>query len=334
MYTYTNMQPDVILKILKRYGLDDPVIQSIKKGYRNTSVHATSSGSGYNLMLYKRELNMLTTIKNLNSVGLHIHSQGFPARYPINSRILRVFASEPPLYAGIYNYLGGSTIPWEGYTRKHLVAIGQAQGNMHAHLRVYEWTDDLPRIHETLLRLLDDIEEYTAQSGVISAMSTKLKIGIMPNTFAQGSKVINVLSRSSFQQTLHMDFVRGNVLFDENAVVTGVIDFEKVSYGHPLFDVARTLAFLYVDCMHKQPSEVLRAFLERGYQKRSTAQLPQVIHDNKIRTNEVLEQLVTVFLLHDFYKFLLHNPYESLGENAHYVRTRDELIRRGVLVLN
>jgi hypothetical protein len=36
-------------------------------------------------------------------------------------------------------------------------------------------------------------------------------------------------------------------------------------------------------------------------------------------------------LLHDFYKFLLHNPYESLASNEHYIRTIALLKARGVL---
>ena len=45
----------------------------------------------------------------------------------------------------------------------------------------------------------------------------------------------------------------------------------------------------------------------------------------------ILEPLVAMMLLYDFYKFLRDNPYESLDKNHHFRRTRDILIARKVL---
>ena len=119
-----------------------------------------------------------------------------------------------------------------------------------------------------------------------------------------------------------MDFVRGNVLFEGSEVV-GILDFEKTAYGPVQYDVARTLAFLLVDCKYKDEAAVRRYFLQSGYTKRGAATLTYY--------PTILETLIELFLIHDFYKFLRHNPYESLKDNEHFTRTVSVLARNGVL---
>ncbi len=46
---------------------------------------------------------------------------------------------------------------------------------------------------------------------------------------------------------------------------------------------------------------------------------------------DLLEVLVDLFLFYDFYKFLRHNPYESLTDNEHFIRTKAILLRQGLI---
>jgi Ser/Thr protein kinase RdoA (MazF antagonist) len=117
-----------------------------------------------------------------------------------------------------------------------------------------------------------------------------------------------------------MDMVRGNILFDTTADtpwqiddvrLSGVIDFEKTAIGLPVCDMARTLAFLLVDCL-KPADKISKYFIDSGYRKRGSM---DIIHI------ELLPYFIRLFLLHDFYKFLRHTPYESLRDNYHYGRT-------------
>jgi hypothetical protein len=62
--------------------------------------------------------------------------------------------------------------------------------------------------------------------------------------------------------------------------------------------------------------------LASGYDKRGQADLANT---------ELLEPLINLFLMYDFYKFLHHNPYESLKDNEHFVRTKLLLIKRRLL---
>jgi Ser/Thr protein kinase RdoA (MazF antagonist) len=132
------------------------------------------------------------------------------------------------------------------------------------------------------------------------------------------------------KQPLHMDFVRSNILFeavpagDFNMSISGILDFEKAAYGHPLFDIARTLTFLLVDCKYKAPDKVRKYFLGSGYIKRGAAMLPS-------KHMSILEPALNLFLFHDFYKFLRHNPYESLPDNEHFMRTAQLLIPRQLI---
>ncbi len=74
---------------------------------------------------------------------------------------------------------------------------------------------------------------------------------------------------------LHMDFVRGNILYSQNHElrISGILDFEKAAYGSPLFDIARTYAFLLVDCKYKSEKEIGKYFLRSGYIKRGKLKL-------------------------------------------------------------
>ena len=119
-----------------------------------------------------------------------------------------------------------------------------------------------------------------------------------------------------------MDFVRGNILFD-GSDITGILDFEKTAMGHNFVDIARTLAFLMVDCKFKTVDKVVKYFLYSGYHKRGQMK--------DVGDKAILNQLIEMFLVYDFYKFLRHNPYESLHLNEHYVRTNHILDKRGVI---
>jgi hypothetical protein len=92
--------------------------------------------------------------------------------------------------------------------------------------------------------------------------------------------------------------------------------------GSPLIDLARTYAFLLVDCP-KPEAKITKYFLNSGYIKYGESQLPLLPN--------IFYNLTNFFLIFDFYKFLSHNPYESLEQNYHFCRTRDILLTRNIL---
>ncbi|MCL2085369.1 class I tRNA ligase family protein [Candidatus Saccharibacteria bacterium] len=108
--------------------------------------------------------------------------------------------------------------------------------------------------------------------------------------------------------------------------LSGIIDFEKAALGHPTLDLARSFAFLLVDVPSKPPKKIFKYLIESGYNKRGQSQIDL---DPKL-----FESLANFFLIHDFYKFLRHNPYESLASNHHYLKTRDILLASNMLQYN
>lgn len=312
------MKPATIRSCFAAYGLSPEHIASPTTGYRNKNYAATlQDGSQANLIIYKIEPEIVKTIQRTNTVGNFLTSNSFPARTTINPKILRLRGNQQTAYASLYNYLPGETIPWEAYTQIHLKELGKTLGEMHKLLESYDKV--LPDAASQNMILNSRMRKYFSDPGVKNAAQNKLKLKVSKDDF---SKLHELCATLPNQQALHLDFVRGNVLFTGKQI-SGVIDFEKIARGHRILDVARTLAFLLVDCKFKSEEKIRKYFLESGYKKRGSQQL--------IKQPELLEHLVDFYLLHDFYKFLRHNPYESLTENEHFVRTKMLLLKRGIL---
>lgn len=321
-----------ITRLLSLYAIDPLHIHAAQKGYRNEIYPVESStGEMVQVTFYKSELGILNRVARADHVSSYLADSGLPARRRINQRTVKLHSASRTIYAGLYNYLPGSTISWEAYTRKHIVLLGKTLSDMHELLRSYVAVDEAP-IEDELGALLIRMKTYFSDGRVMSALASKLGVSLRIH-YPHFSLLMNSIRRLPGKQSLHMDFVRSNILFQdaqpqdvctfESVSISGILDFEKTATGHPVYDVARSLAFLLVDCKYKSPESVTKYFVHSGYQKRGKADL--------IHTGRVLDQLVLFFLIHDFYKFLRHNPYETLNQNEHFIRTRDILHNRGVL---
>jgi Ser/Thr protein kinase RdoA (MazF antagonist) len=289
-----------------------------------------------NLIIYKNELGILQRVRNANAVSGYLARRGVPARTLADVRILKLSSPTSRRYAALYDYLPGDTIPWEAYTRRHLVLLGCTMSDMH-----HQLADIPPHVAQTLPRATDELRvanhrmaDYFSAPGVQNAAARDLHFAVPSTLPRRFSAIITITARLPHNQPLHMDFVRGNVLFLGTAThpeLSGILDFEKVACGPPIIDVARTLAFLLVDSKYKSPYHIRKYFLSSGYNKRGQAScLPIRIHASS-RTINLLEELVTYFLVYDLYKFMRHNPYQSLAGNEHYTRTISLLQGRGVI---
>ncbi len=316
-------EQQLVSRIVTAYGVAHTAIGTAQKGYRNASYAVATPSGRLNLIIYKSEPGILARIKNANAIGAFLQDRGGGVRAPREHRVIRLTT---PLgvqkYAALYNYLPGQTIPWEAYTMEHIKALGAAMGDMHAKLADFD-AKALPDVTKENLALIKRMARYFADPNVQRALQQKLGLAASAPDFA---KIMRLAQRFPGRQALHMDFVRGNILFD-GARITGIVDFEKAAFGHPLFDIARTLAFLLVDCKYKAEPKIRKYFLQSGYAKRGKARLTTII----IGKTNVLETLVTFYLWHDFYKFLRHNPYESLAANQHFTRTKAMLLKRGLI---
>ncbi len=308
----------VVPQVLNKYGLAAKKVKPAQKGYRSESYPVElDDGAQVNLIFFKREPGIVGRVNRADHAANAAAAAGLPVRTRYDDRLLRV-ANDT--YAGVYHYLPGKTEPWEGFSMKHIKLLGMAMGKLHAALRD-EPAIDTYTVADELLPLIDRMETYFKRPEVAAAMSQKLGVAIDPTQLSLFRDLVLRANNLPSQQLLHMDMVRGNVLFDtaqpngtlyiDELALTGIIDFEKAAYGHPAFDIARTLAFLLVDSP-KSTDKIYRYFLDSGYHKRANQPLPNP---------RLLDGLIRLFLMHDFYKFLRHTPYESLKDNYHYIRT-------------
>lgn len=296
--------------------LEKPV--SVEGGYRNISYSFESiSGERLNFILYKHEPGIIDLIRRTNALGKICSESGLPVRAPVDERILRVGQR----YGSLYRYLDGETIPWEAYTKRHIKLLGLGLAQFHD--AAMHDSGALPDVEDVYLAIFARMHTYFFDSNVIQALQSKLGLNV---TVPDVHSFLHAAKRLPGRTVLHMDMVRSNVLFREkrsedvlyidDLALSGILDLEKAARGHVLFDIARTLAFLLVDC-DKPVDKIYKYFLDSGYRKRGQQDLQPVI----VAEADMLEQLVTLFLTYDFYKFLRQNPYESLPENHHFVRT-------------
>ncbi|HET9411621.1 MAG TPA: phosphotransferase [Candidatus Saccharimonadales bacterium] len=308
-------------KIIDHFNMPDAQLVSVQKGYRNQShLLRLPDGTQQNLIIFKSEPGALTHIANAHAVGRFLASQGLPVRHATDPRILVIKNRQGAVrHAAVHNYLPGNTIPWEAYTKDHIKALGGAMGDIHRALQPFA-AHLLPDAAQQNMQLSKRMERYFSDRGVQQSMRKKLGVTSVDTQFKTLHMQCAALPN---QQALHLDFVRGNILFI-GTQVSGIIDLEKTARGHRLLDIARTLSFLLVDCKYKPEHKIRKYFLFSGYKKRGRQPLSQT-HDF-----DLLEKLVDFYLVYDFYKFLRHNPYESLLANEHFMRTKDLLLKRGL----
>ena len=316
------MYEALVPKSLVAYGIKYSQIYPFQKGYRNEIWPVkTENGQMINLTFFKREPGITSRIKQADLVSSALLNSGIPVRSRIDTRTLLLKNVDVRLFAGLYNYLPGNTISWESYTKDHIKALGAMMSNMHFHLK--DKIDiALPSVYDEYLDIVRGVEKYFCKQDVSRSMQLKLGIKINTLVFQKYLKLLALCKSAPNQQPLHMDFVRGNILFT-NKEISGVLDFEKVALGHTVVDISRTFAFLLVDCKYKTSDKITKYFLHSGYCKRGK--------QKEVGSKRTRDLFVEMFLLYDLYKFLRHNPYESLADNEHYVRTRDILIDIGVV---
>jgi Ser/Thr protein kinase RdoA (MazF antagonist) len=320
---YEKLVPDV----LSLYGIEYTNILASQKGYRNEIYPIVLSNTQtIQLTFFKTEKETLARIKCSNAVSEYAALKGFPTRVLFDKRISRIRTPRSVIYTGLYSYLPGNTIAWEMYTKRHLKLLGKTMSNLHYALSTKKFKGSINVVDENL-QLLARMDNYFNDINVCNAIKSKLNLDVSFK-FDSFKKIFEGCRGLPNQTQLHMDFVRGNILFSnmpfntshsiDELAITGILDFEKTAYGHPLFDVARTLSFLFVDCKYKTLDEVKKYFVHSGYQKRGLTTLEH--------TDTLLTYLVNFYLMYDLYKFLRHNPYESLNQNEHFKRTKDILI--------
>ncbi len=327
------MDKSQINQIIEHFGKKVVRQYPVQKGYRNLSYKILLSNSQIvNLHLYRAETGIINRIQRTNDLSDFLAKQGVTCRRTLDKRIILIKAGRVQKYACLYNYLPGKTISWEAYTMEHIKQLGGLMSDMHFVASGY-LSKQLPLASDEYTQITNRMKGYFDNVDTDKAITSKLKVRLSPRRLDNYLLLLRLTSNLPLRQSLHMDMVRSNILFSDikKVELTGVIDFEKAAIGHPAFDIARTLAFLLVDCKYKTENQIRKYFIGSGYNKRGKSDFTNVIMKKGSEKIDLLEALLDMFLTYDFYKFLKHNPYEYLDQNEHYCRTRDQLLARGVL---
>lgn len=312
--------------------------------------------SKLNIILYKTTEKTLENIRQIHQIARVLHHHKFPCRYSIDNKIYCTSNKSRKYYFAIYNYIEGNTKDWQMFTKRDLKHVGRLMAKMHMIFKregeqslapaKLSSSKSLPSsqtcfkrggelrcgisniedISTRNIRLINLMRKYFNDQNVLGAIQEKLKLKIDNEKLQELFNFVSdyrplqspLVTASPRKQVtiLHMDFVRGNIIFKDKKI-NGIIDFEKVAVGDIHFDLARTFAFFLVDLSHKTYQEIYEQFILKGYF--SNIQI-EIDHD-------LFENLINFYLIYDFYKFLKHNPYEYLEENYHYRRTREILIQ-------
>lgn len=329
--------------IRKNYGLEVREVKKLEGGFRNQCFRLISDKGKFVLIIYKNDKGIKTIIQNAHLVAKFLSEKNLPTRIPIvtegGQEYFRYKFKDGYHYVALYNFLEGETIPWEGYTRRHLKSIGKTLSDIH-YTFIKCQNSELQLIKKHLPNWINITRnEISAMRNYLKRVEPwiwkKLKVSLNWKGIKKTFEFIEqqVGRNDERANVLHYDFVRGNILFSKELnkkldiyPIIGILDFEKVCLGPEVADIARTLAFLIIDCKFKDVGTIRKRFLISGYDKRGKNKLPFSEMDSSY-----LESLLKFFWLRDFWKFLVHNPYEYLYMNKHYVRTRDRLVKVNLL---
>ena len=328
------MNRQLVERALAAYDVDWVQIDDEKSGYRNKSYRVIdASERELNLIFYKSEPGILERIKRADAVSEKVADCDLPTRRRfIKKTLCMTSSSGQKHYARLYEYLPGATIPWESYTKKHIKLLGMAMSDFH--FVASDIDIELPDASAAGKSLTKSMNNYFCDENVAEALKEKLNLTINPSVFSLFTRTFQKCEKLPNKIPIHLDLVRGNVLFGttdspwkiKDLSLTGLIDFEKVSRGNAVFDIARTYGFLLIDCHKTPPDKLYKYLITSGYNKGG---------QNQIKLNgelsKIFHQIVRFYLFYDFYKFLLHNPYEFLPENHHFVLTRDILAAKNML---
>lgn len=327
------MNQDVIKCLLENFGVNWTHIGEMQSGYRNKSYRISIGSSELNLIIYKSEAGILDRIKRADCVSEMAAERGLPTRKRyLDKTAVLTSAEGKTCYARLYEYLPGKTIPWEAYSKNHIKLLGQAMSDIHFATR--DLGIELSDVADECRQLNEYMREYFSDENVRGALVDKLNLVINPALFELFDKTFDLAQKLPEQIPLHLDLVRGNVLYGDSPSLwqiddlslTGVIDFEKTARGSVVFDLARTYAFLLVDCSQKTPEKIYKYLISSGYNKRGKNHIELTGDFAK-----VFYKLVRFYLFYDFYKFLLHNPYEFLYQNHHFELTKNILLDKNML---
>ncbi|MEA2020357.1 MAG: phosphotransferase [Patescibacteria group bacterium] len=220
--------------------------QRLYGGIRNAVFLVKSCRGDFVLTIYKLVPDAENNVKRNLRIYIFLKPQGFSVPEVVPTKDGNLFAAKQILGAERLVSLHKYIGGFKifPYRKDDLVAMGKMLSNLHSCLRTFP--------DQGILRSVPEV--------------------VATENFAGNNTV------------LHMDFARGNVLFEDHGNISVVLDFEEAMWGPPILDISKSLAIILKDNKEDSFDYIKEKFFE-GYRQGAT----------KLKDRDKLEWLVKYF---------------------------------------
>lgn len=189
----------------------------------------------------------------LEKLAGHMESRGIATRHLVTPSVIQLDRSAFRWMA-VYHGVAGRSIPWSDYSEPQIISAVRYLARIHEAGRSFAGRNSLARISEAFRPVkIPAVPGYRVNQDALNNIKTRLR------------------ARNSDQATatvLHGDFGRANIIFQEESV-SGVVDFDRAVFGHPLFDLGRFTSYLLLDTQ-LSPATIFQAVCQ-NYPGRETS---------------------------------------------------------------
>ncbi len=188
--------------------------------------------------------------EHMGQRGIATRHLAAPATIPLTQSGFRWMA--------VYRGVAGQSIPWSDYSKRQIISATKYLAEIHEAGRSFAGRNSLVPLGARLDRWPEKAAaaEWPGYK-VNQAALTQIKTRLTALSHDQAASTV-----------LHGDFGRANIIFQEESV-SGVVDFDRAVFGHPLFDLGRFTSYLLLDTQ-LPPATIFQAVCQ-NYPGRETS---------------------------------------------------------------
>ena len=256
---------EILKKINTQYGLNISSSEMVDKGFLSKNYILTGETTKYFLKKYR--FNKEEKIQEIHAAKQYFADGGIPVILPIVNNVGQTYFSFEDGYYAIFPCINGRHIERGNLTEAATISLGEMLGKMHL------------RSKKSTLSIQDhfngwDEGKFIAQAEqLISIINAKEKLDEFDINALEGIHIRKELIQANtvtFEDLaipnnclIQGDYHDENVFFDENDHVQYVFDFEKVSYAPRVFELIRSMMYMFFnETLEIQRIELARLYIE------------------------------------------------------------------------
>ena len=256
---------EIILKINKLYNIQIHSTDKVEKGFLSENYILTDISKKYFLKRYR--FNIEEKIIEIHTAKQYFADGGIPVILPILNNEQKTYFYFEGGYFALFPFIDGSHIERDSLTETATISLGEMLGKIH--LRGKEST--LPR--KDVFTGWDKEKLIARADQLIAIINEKEELNEFDRNALEGVNFRKKLIESNtavFEDLgipsnclIHGDYHDTNIFFDDSGNVEYVFDFEKVTYAPRVFELVRSMIFMFFDgTMEKQKIALARLYIE------------------------------------------------------------------------